>query len=65
MMEDKVLEYWNQRAGLAEKAGSDEVLAKKLEMRAINNQIKDGMQVAEFGCGNGETAIQLYKNNKI
>jgi SAM-dependent methyltransferase len=65
MMEDKVLEYWNQRAGLAEKAGSDDVLAKKLEMRAINNQIKDGMQVAEFGCGNGETAIQLYKNNKI
>jgi SAM-dependent methyltransferase len=65
MMEDKVLEYWNQRASLADKAGSDDVLAKKLEVRAINNQIKDEMQVAEFGCGNGETAIQIYKNKKI
>lgn len=64
-MQDKVLEYWNQRAGLAEKAGSDDVLAKKLEVRTISNQIKNGMQVAEFGCGNGETAIQIYKDKKI
>jgi len=65
MMQDKVLEYWNQRAGLNDKAGSDDVLAKRLEVRAISNHIIDGMQVAEFGCGNGETAIHIFKNKKI
>jgi SAM-dependent methyltransferase len=64
-MEDKVLEYWNYRASLENKAGSDDLLAKQLEIRAISNHILSGMSVAEFGCGNGETAIQLYKNTNI
>lgn len=64
-MEDKVLEYWNYRAGLENKAGSDDLLAKQLEIAAISKHISSGMTVAEFGCGNGETAINLFKKFNI
>ena len=64
-MQDKVLEYWNDRASLENKAGSDDLLAKQLEIRALSKHISNGMSVAEFGCGNGETAIQLFKQYEI
>jgi len=58
-MEDKILEHWNQRANLEDRAGSDDVILKELEINAIAKHILDGMVVAEFGCGNGATAIKL------
>jgi len=64
-MEDRVLEYWNQRAMLAERAGSDDLIAKQLEIRAISRSIRDGMTVAEFGCGNGATALALLGQHDI
>ena len=63
--QDKVLEHWNQRATLAERAGSDDLIAKKLEISAISKHIKDGMVVAEFGCGNGATALELLRKHDI
>lgn len=65
MTEDSVLKLWNQRAKLAERAGSDDLVAKKLEIQAISKHIKDGMVVAEFGCGNGSTALELLRNHNI
>lgn len=64
-MEDKVLEYWNQRAVLAERAGSDDLIAKQLEIKAISSNIRNGMTVAEFGCGNGTTALALLDRYDI
>jgi ubiquinone/menaquinone biosynthesis C-methylase UbiE len=65
MTENKVLEHWNQRATLAERAGSNDLIAKELEIRAISKHIKSGMVVAEFGCGNGTTAIELLRKHDI
>lgn len=65
MTEDRVLEHWNQRATLAERAGSNDLVAKELEIRAISSHIKDGMVVAEFGCGNGTTALELLSKHDI
>lgn len=65
MAEDRVLEHWNQRATLAERAGSNDLIAKELEINAISRHIKDGMVVAEFGCGNGTTALELLRRHDI
>lgn len=65
MTKDIVLDHWNKRATLAERAGSNDLVAKKLEISAISKHIKDGMIVAEFGCGNGTTALELLRNHNI
>lgn len=65
MMQDKILEHWNQRATLAERAGSNDIIAKELEISAISKHIMDGMVVAEFGCGNGTTALELQRKHDI
>lgn len=65
MTQDSVLHYWNQRAALAEKAGSADLVAKRLEIEAIARHIRNGMRVAEFGCGNGITAIELARRFDI
>ena len=66
MKRDIVLEHWNQRATLsAPIAGSDDIIAKEIEINAISKHIRDGMVVAEFGCGNATTAIELLKKHDI
>lgn len=65
MKSDNVLEHWNKRATLAERAGSNDLVAKELEIKAISKHIKNGMVVAEFGCGNGTTAIELLRRHDI
>ena len=65
MKADPVLEHWNQRAVLAKRAGSDDLIAKELEIRAISRHIKDRMVVAEFGCGNGTTALEILRRHEI
>lgn len=64
-MEDKILEHWNNRANLKDRAGSDDVILKQLEVNAISRYITNGIVVAEFGCGNGTTAIELARNFDI
>lgn len=59
MSEDKIQEFWNQRADLGVRAGSDDHIGKDLEINALARHIRNGMKVAEFGCGNGMTAIAL------
>jgi ubiquinone/menaquinone biosynthesis C-methylase UbiE len=65
MTQDAVLDHWNQRASLATRAGSDDTLAKELEIEALSQHIRDGMVVAEFGCGNATTALELLKRHDI
>lgn len=53
-----VKDYWNQRAALGERAGSDDLIAKELEQRAILSELPKAYRpcVLEVGCGRGETA---------
>lgn len=57
--DEEILKFWEERAALGDKAGSDDVLAKDIEVSAIMSNVKDGMKVAEFGCGNGLLAVKI------
>lgn len=51
--------FWNSRAALGVNAGSNDVVAKQIEIEAIASYVKDGMRVLDFGCGSGVTALEL------
>lgn len=59
------IEYWEKRASLGESSGSQDEIAKQIETAAIFKYIKDKMDVLEFGCGNGATAIEAREIFKI
>ena len=65
MRNDDVLEFWNKQAALQEKSGSRDLIAKDLEVAALARHIRNGMDVCEFGCGNGTTAIYLARRFDI
>jgi ubiquinone/menaquinone biosynthesis C-methylase UbiE len=54
-----VINLWDERAKLGNKAGTQDRIAKELEIRAISKYIQDGMTVLDVGCGDGETAAIL------
>ena len=58
---DSVLEFWNQRAGLGEWAGTNDVIAKRLEMETLAEFVADGLRIVDVGCGNGITAMELAR----
>lgn len=58
-------EFWNQRAALGERAGTDDLIAAELERRAIAKYVQDGMRVLDVGCGNGTTALWLRRRYAI
>jgi ubiquinone/menaquinone biosynthesis C-methylase UbiE len=60
-MDNKILDFWNDQAKFGEMAGTKDLIAKQLEMKAIASYVKDGMRILDFGCGNGLTAFYLYK----
>ncbi len=62
---DNILNFWNERAILKEYAGSKDVIAKKIEIEAIAEFIRDGLNILEIGCGNGITAIELASRFNI
>lgn len=62
---DKVLGFWNGRAELLERAGTNDLIAKKLEIANVARHIGDGMRILEIGCGNGITAIELAKRYSV
>ncbi len=53
------LDFWNSRAGLGEGAGTQDLIAKQLEIEAIAKYVHDGMRILDAGCGNGITAIEI------
>jgi SAM-dependent methyltransferase len=57
-----VLNFWNERASMRDLAGTNDLLAKELEMNEIANHIKIGQSVLDVGCGNGLTAFYLARH---
>jgi len=56
---DGVREHWNSRAGLGKWAGTQDLIAKELELKAIAEFVQPGMKILDAGCGNGIAAIEL------
>lgn len=56
------LEFWESRADLGNKAGSNDSILKALEINELKKYLKDDIKVLEIGCGNGITAIELAKS---
>jgi SAM-dependent methyltransferase len=60
-----VTDYWNQRAGLGETAGTPDLIAKQLEQRAILDAVRrivptvQPSTILEVGCGRGELARRI------
>jgi SAM-dependent methyltransferase len=59
-----VVNYWNERSGLGDMAGTKDLIAKQLEMQTLANNIPPGSSVADIGCGNGLTLAYLGKTIK-
>lgn len=60
-----ILDFWNRRADLKQRAGSDDLIAKRLEIEAIARHVRDGMRIVEIGCGNGITALELAQRHDV
>lgn len=56
-----ISQLWNDRSSLEEQAGTQDLIAKQLEVEAIASYVKDGMRVLDAGCGNGVTALELAR----
>ncbi len=54
-------DFWDTRASLGAKAGTNDLIAKQLEMNAISSYINDCDYVLDFGCGNGLAIANLDK----
>ena len=54
--------FWNDRSKLGVAAGSNDLIAKQIEIKAISSYVRAGMCILDFGCGNGITAIEIAKN---
>jgi ubiquinone/menaquinone biosynthesis C-methylase UbiE len=62
---DSVRDYWNSRAGLGKWAGTQDLIAKELELKTIAEFVRPGMKVLDAGCGNGVAAIELARRFRV
>lgn len=60
-MAETKLEFWNNRAGLKEVAGTNDFPLKGLELNLILDRVPERASVLDVGCGNGETLMQLAR----
>jgi ubiquinone/menaquinone biosynthesis C-methylase UbiE len=61
----KIKMHWDRQAGKGELSGTQDRIAKQLEMEAISRYVKDGMRVLDVGCGDGETLLHLASTHKL
>ncbi|HAL45180.1 MAG: hypothetical protein A2Y12_03450 [Planctomycetes bacterium GWF2_42_9] len=61
MVNEKIRQFWDERAGLGGIAGSNDFLLKNLELDLLRKRIPENAKILDVGCGNGQTLITLIK----
>ena len=61
----EVQAFWKSRGGLGCWVGTQDLVAKQLEIEAVAGYVQDGMRVLDAGCGNGMTALELARRYRI
>jgi ubiquinone/menaquinone biosynthesis C-methylase UbiE len=62
---DSIRAFWNSRAGLGKWAGTQDLIAKELELKTISEFVRPGMKVLDAGCGNGIAAIEIARRFQV
>ena len=62
---EHVRSFWQDRARMGAAAGSNDVIAKQIEIDAIMKFMHDGLDVLDVGCGNGITAIAVAQKFEV
>jgi ubiquinone/menaquinone biosynthesis C-methylase UbiE len=62
---DSVRAFWNSRAGLGKWAGTNDLIAKELELKTLAEFVRPGMKVLDAGCGNGVAAIEIARRFQV
>lgn len=58
-------EFWDRRADLGLKAGSNDIMMKHLEMELIDEYVADGARILDFGCGNGVAMCEIARRHDV
>lgn len=64
-MDQKKLDFWNQRALSAEYPGSDDYVSQGLEQNFIIHNTPPNARVLDIGCGDGSTLKKLFLEKGI
>lgn len=56
---DEILKFWDERAGLDNLAGTNDFVLTGIEQMYLFDNIQRGSRVLDIGCGNGSSLIKL------
>ncbi|MGF1610060.1 MAG: SAM-dependent methyltransferase [Kiloniellales bacterium] len=60
-MSEKILDFWNERAGLGAIAGTNDFNLTEIEHRFLETAVPSGSRILDVGCGNGSSLVRLAK----
>lgn len=59
MLYEHIQQFWNKRATLGDKAGTNDFMLKNLELKLLLETIPSESTILDVGCGNGIALLQL------
>ncbi len=63
--QQSVLDFWDERAALGERAGTNDFVLTDIEQRFLLDFIPAGSYVLDIGCGNGASLIRLARERGV
>ncbi|SVD53920.1 uncharacterized protein METZ01_LOCUS406774, partial [marine metagenome] len=59
----EILNFWNERAGLGEIAGTNDFMLTRIEQDFLESIVPPKTRILDIGCGNSSTLIRLAKKS--